>query len=127
LNSRFLEYWGEGMKDSLVACEQAGRVFRLEHPWSTLKEARAEARGRWDDDMDRLAFQAGWVLTDTELLRAETYAATKIFSNPAAARGRAGQGRARLHSRPSRADSAKHRLVLKEIILSFKKTRIHER
>jgi hypothetical protein len=82
------------MKDSLIACEQAGRVFRLEHPLSTLKEARTEASRCGSDDMDRLAFQAGWVLTDTELLRAESYAATKIFSNHASARGRAGQGRA---------------------------------
>jgi hypothetical protein len=81
-------------KNSLAACEQAGRVFRLEHPSSTLKEARAEASRCWSEDMDRLAFQAGWVLMDTELLRAETCAATKLFSNPASARGRAGQGRA---------------------------------
>jgi hypothetical protein len=102
------------MKDSLIACEQAGRVFRLEHPLSTLKEARTEARGRWSDDMDRLAFQAGWVLMDTELLRAETCAATKLFSNHASA-----SGRARPYSRPSRADSVKHRIVLKGIILSL--------
>jgi hypothetical protein len=59
------------MKNNLAACERAGRVFRLEHPFSILKEVQEEASRCWSDDMDRLAFQAGWMLTDTEWLCAE--------------------------------------------------------
>lgn len=59
------------MNSGLVLCNRAGRLFRVYFPHLTLQDARAEARFRYTNGWDRLAFQVGWVGADAEQARDE--------------------------------------------------------
>jgi hypothetical protein len=45
----------------------AGREFRAGHSKNTLRDVRHEARSRYADELDQLAFQTGWLLADSAL------------------------------------------------------------